>query len=111
LKKFITSFGKDCIAGLLADREFVGEDWFGWLLDEIKLIQAKQTTMRIIMQQKRTIQILADTQKLPSTSDFSQIEEKRELSEPDITRIKKSIQKIIDESNQHRICNEVIYAV
>jgi hypothetical protein len=34
LKKFISSFGKDCIAGVLADREFVGENWFGWLLKE-----------------------------------------------------------------------------
>ena len=34
LKKFIANFGKDCIAGVLADREFVGEDWFGWLLKE-----------------------------------------------------------------------------
>jgi len=34
LRKFIASFGKDCIAGVLADREFVGEDWFGWLLKE-----------------------------------------------------------------------------
>lgn len=34
LKKFIRNFGKDCIAGVLADREFVGKDWFGWLLKE-----------------------------------------------------------------------------
>jgi hypothetical protein len=34
LKKFINNFGKDCIAGVLADREFVGADWFGWLLEE-----------------------------------------------------------------------------
>lgn len=34
LQKFIKRFGKDCIAGLLADREFIGGDWFKWLLDE-----------------------------------------------------------------------------
>jgi hypothetical protein len=34
LQQFISRFGQDCIAGLLADREFVGEDWFGWLLKE-----------------------------------------------------------------------------
>ncbi len=34
LKKFISRFGKDCIAGILADREFIGGDWFKWLLDE-----------------------------------------------------------------------------
>ncbi len=31
LKRFIAVFGVDKIAALLADREFVGEDWFTWL--------------------------------------------------------------------------------
>lgn len=31
---FIKWFGKDCIAGLLADREFIGKDWFKWLIKE-----------------------------------------------------------------------------
>lgn len=31
---FIKYFGKDCIAGLLADREFIGKDWFKWLIEE-----------------------------------------------------------------------------
>ena len=34
VQKFIDCFGKDCIAGLLADREFVGNDWFIWLIKE-----------------------------------------------------------------------------
>jgi len=34
LQKFINRFGKTSIAGLLADREFVGEDWFAWLIQE-----------------------------------------------------------------------------
>lgn len=34
LQKFINQFGKDSIAAVLADREFVGEDWFAWLLQE-----------------------------------------------------------------------------
>lgn len=34
IKKFIQTFGKENIAELLCDREFVGEDWFKWLLDE-----------------------------------------------------------------------------
>lgn len=34
IKKFINHFGKDCIAGILADREFVGDDWFSWLMKE-----------------------------------------------------------------------------
>src|SRR3989338_1492903 len=34
IQKFINRFGKDCIAGILADREFIGEDWFKWLLDK-----------------------------------------------------------------------------
>lgn len=34
IKRFIDRFGKDCIGGLLADREFIGGDWFNWLLKE-----------------------------------------------------------------------------
>jgi hypothetical protein len=34
IQKFIDSFGKSCIAGLLADREFIGTEWFGSLLTE-----------------------------------------------------------------------------
>ncbi len=29
---FIEPFGKNCNKGILADREFVRKDWFGWLL-------------------------------------------------------------------------------
>lgn len=31
--RFIDTFGTDCIASLLADREFVGKFWFQWLID------------------------------------------------------------------------------
>src|ERR1700677_1084102 len=34
MEKFIQKFGKSCIAGLLADREFIGKECFGWLLSE-----------------------------------------------------------------------------
>lgn len=34
IEKFINRFGKSCIAGLLADREFIGTEWFGWLIKE-----------------------------------------------------------------------------
>jgi predicted DNA-binding transcriptional regulator len=34
IQMFIDHFGKNCIKGILADREFVGKDWFGWLLKE-----------------------------------------------------------------------------
>lgn len=34
IQKFIDRFGKSCIAGLLADREFIGQEWFGWLIKE-----------------------------------------------------------------------------
>lgn len=34
IKKFIEKFGKEVIAGLLADREFIGKNWFQWLLSE-----------------------------------------------------------------------------
>lgn len=34
ITKFTSKFGKDCIAGILADREFVGDDWFVWLIKE-----------------------------------------------------------------------------
>jgi hypothetical protein len=34
IQRFIKQFGKSMIAGLLADREFVGDNWFAWLLTE-----------------------------------------------------------------------------
>lgn len=32
VQKFIDKFGKEGIAGLLGDREFIGETWFEWLI-------------------------------------------------------------------------------
>lgn len=34
IQKFINRFGKNCISGILADREFIGNDWFSWLKQE-----------------------------------------------------------------------------
>ncbi len=34
VQKYINRFGKFCIAGILGDREFIGDDWFRWLLAE-----------------------------------------------------------------------------
>jgi len=34
INEFIDGFGKARIAGLLGDREFVGDDWFSYLLDQ-----------------------------------------------------------------------------
>jgi hypothetical protein len=34
IEKFTARFGKNCIAGILGDREFVGHDWFGWLIKQ-----------------------------------------------------------------------------
>ncbi len=37
IQKFIDHFGKDKIAGILADREFIGDEWFNWLLGKKNL--------------------------------------------------------------------------
>lgn len=34
IQKFIDHFGKSCIAGLLADREFIGQEWLDWLINK-----------------------------------------------------------------------------
>jgi Transposase DDE domain len=34
LQRFITQFGKGRIKGLLADREFIGDSWMSWLIQE-----------------------------------------------------------------------------
>lgn len=34
LQRFIGQFGKSRIKGLLADREFIGDTWMGWLIQE-----------------------------------------------------------------------------
>jgi hypothetical protein len=31
IQTFVNRFGKERIAGLLGDREFIGNEWFGWL--------------------------------------------------------------------------------
>lgn len=33
LKRFVSQFGRQAILGLLADREFIGDDWWRWLTD------------------------------------------------------------------------------
>lgn len=34
IQKFINQFGKKCIAGIFGDREFIGGDWFAWMIKE-----------------------------------------------------------------------------
>lgn len=34
VQRFIRYFGQEKIAGILADREFIGDDWFSWLMRE-----------------------------------------------------------------------------
>ena len=34
LSRFVTSFGKDRLQFLTADREFIGRDWIGWLVEQ-----------------------------------------------------------------------------
>jgi hypothetical protein len=34
VQTFVNRFGKDRIAGILGDREFIGSEWFGWLQKE-----------------------------------------------------------------------------
>lgn len=34
LQRFVNRFGKDRIAGVLGDREFIGNEWFAWLRKE-----------------------------------------------------------------------------
>jgi hypothetical protein len=34
IQKFINRFGKSCIAGILGDREFIGQEWFDWLIKQ-----------------------------------------------------------------------------
>jgi hypothetical protein len=34
MRRFLKAFGRERIGAVVADREFVGEDWFSWLLSE-----------------------------------------------------------------------------
>ena len=34
MKRFIHRFGQHRIKGLLADREFIGDAWIGWLIEQ-----------------------------------------------------------------------------
>ncbi|EKU62015.1 hypothetical protein ACINWC487_0815 [Acinetobacter nosocomialis] len=33
IQRFISIFGKDRIVNVFADREFIGEKWFTWLIE------------------------------------------------------------------------------
>jgi hypothetical protein len=49
VRRFLALFGRESIACLVADREFVGEDWFKWLIAEripfvLRLRENMQTT-------------------------------------------------------------------
>ncbi len=49
IQMFIEHFGKNCIKGILADREFVGKDWFGWLLKEKIPLLPMLRVLRLIL--------------------------------------------------------------
>ncbi len=34
IQRFIAIFGKDRIVNVFADREFIGEQWFTWLIEQ-----------------------------------------------------------------------------
>ncbi len=34
IQRFISHFGKDRIVNVFADREFIGEQWFTWLIEQ-----------------------------------------------------------------------------
>ncbi len=34
IQRFISIFGKDRIVNVFADREFIGEQWFTWLIEQ-----------------------------------------------------------------------------
>lgn len=58
IKKFIQNFGKDKIIKILADREFVGTDWFGWLNQEnIKFAIRIKKDSKVMNRQGQSVQI------------------------------------------------------
>jgi hypothetical protein len=44
IQRFISIFGKDRIVNVFADREFIGEKWFTWLIENI-LPRVKKTLL------------------------------------------------------------------
>ena len=53
LKRFVSQFGSGCVQGILGDREFIGEDWWGWLNQlEIPFIMRMKANQHYQVQQQ-----------------------------------------------------------
>lgn len=58
IKKFITSFGRENIEYILADREFIGEKWFNWIDNEkIKFAIRIRKNSKVFNHQGKRVQI------------------------------------------------------
>ncbi len=58
MKRFIAQFGRHHIKGLLADREFIGDEWMGWLFEqEIPFYIRIRNNARIINAQGQRIRV------------------------------------------------------
>ena len=53
LKRFVSQFGSGCVQGILGDREFIGEDWWGWLnQQDIPFLMRMKANQHYRVQQK-----------------------------------------------------------
>jgi hypothetical protein len=64
MEKFIATFGKECIACLVADREFVGKKWFKYLRQEKILFRIRIRRNFKVAGKKRQIPVMAIFQHL-----------------------------------------------
>lgn len=89
------------------------------IFDNIRKLQANISTIQIMINRKEQSIDLSTNNTEPKSScfeinpstDFLAINGERGLSESEIARIKKSVKKIIGPNDQHRVCNEIIYAI
>jgi hypothetical protein len=49
MKRFISQFNQNRIKGLLADREFIGDEWMSWLIDQKIQFNIRKTDTKIFL--------------------------------------------------------------
>jgi hypothetical protein len=89
------------------------------LFDEIQKFRTTITTITVMMNQRKqaiksNLTNINDDKTalfLEPSMDFMHVAGDRKLSNSEVTRIQKAIEKSVYADNQQRICNEIIYAI
>lgn len=84
------------------------------IFDEIRKLQAQITGIHLKINQRKQAITLGNSEAqagINPYTDFGSIEGERKLSANDIAKITKCVERSTYQTNQKKVCNEIIYAV